>query len=225
MKLPKRLSRLGAGLAIFASCALLTGAVITGGTSGVNAEVETLSKALRITFARADGSVAFGVPTCSVATGAYTPPATPSDTAGICGSGTKVIRVFSAKLSGTATAATVSRFVLLKRSTASSPFSVTDTAVAHDSNDAACTATVGHYTANPASPGTLIGNVRSDFLLLPATGSVASQDVYEGFPDSAYIGMKPVTLRGTGQCLYFNFAGAALPAGSSWSADFTWTEE
>lgn len=165
--------------------------------------------------------------TYSAATGAYTPPATPTDTSTICGSATKTIRVRHVLLSGLQTTAGINRFILLKRSTADTTGTfVASTLVLHDTNYAAATATVGHYTANPGALGTLVGNVRSDLYLIPAAASVITPVVYDLLGPVGRDGNEgAVTLRGTAQCLGINFAGAALPAGSSWSVSWSWTED
>lgn len=160
--------------------------------------------------------------TYSAVVNALTPPATPTDMVTITGSATKTIRIRRVELSTTQTTAGINTFFLVKRSTANSAgTSSSATAVPHDSNNAAATATVLSYTANPTL-GTAVGNVRGTKLLTPAATSLA-QAPYEWDFDGP-LGQS-IVLSGTSQVLALNFNGAALPAGLSVNCTITWTEE
>ncbi len=90
----------------------------------------------------------------------------------IVGSSTKKIEVLKITLGGLATALTVADIVLLKRSTANSGgTSTAPTAVPLDSNDIAASAAVKAYTANPATLGTLVGNILSRKVVLDAAAT------------------------------------------------------
>ena len=162
-------------------------------------------------------------------TAAFTPAATPTDLFIIGGSATKVIRILDIRINGTATALTIADFFLIKRSTANSAGTfVASTLIPNDANDAAATATVGHYTANPTT-GTAVGNVSRAKITLPIATSPISDISQNLLPSAGYgVGFtsKPITLRGTAQQLAINFNGVALPAGSaSWYCSVTWTED
>lgn len=205
---------------------VFVGATIKSGASTDVLTVGATSKAARVTLYNDNGESGIGKATYSFSTGAYTPPATPTDTAGICGSSTKTVRVYNIRLSGSQTTAGINRFHLVKRSAADTGgTAVNGTATTHDTNDAATTVGfLGHYTANPTL-GATVATPRSDLVGVPATASALTQMVHEFYMDAEFIGTKPITLRGTAQCLYINFGGIALPAGSSWSSDWTYTEE
>ena len=105
--------------------------------------------------ARADGK-SFGVSTNGTrATFHYvaqdvTPVATATDVVVLSGSASKVIRVTKVSVVGTATAASIYDHYIIKRTTANTGgTSTTKTAAQSDSSDAAQTATLSLYTANP----------------------------------------------------------------------------
>jgi len=165
--------------------------------------------------------------TYSCSTTPFTPPATPTDLSLIRGSGTKTIRVTGCSVTTTQTTAGINRIYLTKHSTANtSGTSSTITAVPHDSNNAAVTATVLSYTVNP-SVGSVVGNIAVMNLNSPvlATGIAPSPDS-DMFPNPRSFELaQPVTLRGATQELAVNFNGAALPTGLSVIVNWTWTEE
>lgn len=151
-----------------------------------------------------------------------TPPATPTDMVTITGSATRTIRILKVEISTLQTTAGINTFFLIKRSTAdTSGTSASVTAIPHDSGDAAATATVLSYTANPTL-GTTIGTVRASKLLTPASTTTQSGVYVWDFDD---LNGKPVILRGTSQVLAVNFNGAALPSGLNVNCSIEWTEE
>jgi len=207
---------------------LMMGAVIQSGATSDNWTIDPTSKAGRVTLYDSTGREVSSQSkaTYSAASGVYTPPATPTDSFCIFGSASKTVRVVSFSNSNLQTTAGINLWVVAKRSTADTAGTpVAATRVPHDSDDAAATATVSHYTANPTT-GSLIGNVRSERVLAPAAGSVVGPVTYDFLAfGAATLLDRPVTLRGTGEGLCLNFAGAALPAGSTWAGNVTWTEE
>ena len=150
---------------------------------------------------------------------------TPTDLWSICGSSTKTIKLRSVLLSGTATTATSSDFIIVKRSTADTGGSPTTISmVPNDSTNAAATATVVTYGAAP-SLGTLVPGELKDFqLTMPPAASSTPALTYLFIPFGD-IGQQPPVLRGTAQCVALNFQSAALPAGFHLSISIEWTEE
>lgn len=171
-----------------------------------------------------------GSPTYVYTASGYVAYATPTDMVGICGSATKTIRVVNIWLAMQSTAAALQTIHFVKRSTADT--GGTDgapTAIAIDSANAAPTATLHSYTAAP-TPGASVGDVRlqaaSSANLTAAPGSVGfftPINVENVNPSTTNLDQTGVTLRGTAECLYLNYAGAALTSGftSTWGVLFT----
>ena len=138
----------------------------------------------------------------------------------LTGSATKTIRVTKVGLSGTQTTAGPINIQLIKRSTANSAgTSAAASAMPHDSNSAAATATALSYTANPTL-GTVIGTMRSSKLFLPTvTGAPQFLEWLLGSGPA-----QAVVLRGVSQVLAINLNGATL-AGSGFDFYIEWTEE
>ena len=160
-------------------------------------------------------------PCFSAASDAFTPGATPQDIFTITGSATKVIEVLRMAISSIQTTAGTNSWFIAKRSTANSGgTSASVTAVPHDSNDAAATATVLQYTANPTA-GSLVGNIWSGKQHSPSATTI-------GLPvmlvDFTLLYGKPIILTGITDVLGWNFAGAALPTGLSCHCVVTWIE-
>ncbi len=167
-----------------------------------------------------------GKQTYSASFPAFTPPATPTTLFSITGSGTKTIRVISMNIGTVQTTAGVNRIYMMKRSTANTGgSSAAPTIVPHDSNNGNATATVLSYTGNP-STGALVGNVAILNVYSPilATGTSA---IMQDHPINGHDWLleQPITLRGTGQVLEYNFNGAALPTGLSVVGNIIWIEE
>jgi membrane protein implicated in regulation of membrane protease activity len=155
-------------------------------------------------------------------TAAFTPPATPTDMFYIAGSGTKTIKILKLWWSSTQNTAGVNTWFVIKRSTANTlGTAVATTKVPNDSNNAAATATVQHYTANPTL-GTSVGNIFTGRVLSPATATTNAQ--INNLDFNQLLG-QPLVLRGTAEGLSLNFNGAALPAGLSMTVGVMWTEE
>ena len=194
--------------------------------------IDPTSKAGRVTIYDSAGrEVSIQSKSSYMASNTFTPVATPTDLVIIGGSGTKTIRVISFKITTTNTAAGSQQFFLVKRSTADSAGTfVAATAVPMDSNNAAATATVGHYTANPTlgtAVGTIVTARVASPVLIPATFAGIVQDAgYDllGFGANSKLD-QPVTLRGTAQQLCLNFSGVALVAGQTHAWQIEWIEE
>lgn len=147
--------------------------------------------------------------------------ATPTDVFTITGTATKTVRVTKIVMSGTQTTAGVISVRLIKRSTANTGgTSAAATAVAHDSNNAAATATVLSYTVNP-TPGTAVGDVRSEKYLVPAPATVGGTALIWDFGDQSG---QHVVLRGIAQVLAINLNSVTLTGGSL-TFYVEWTEE
>jgi hypothetical protein len=147
--------------------------------------------------------------TYMAASGNFTPPATPTDMWVIQGSGTKTIKILSIKMSTTQTTAGTNTFFLKRYSTADTAGTATTIAsFPLDTNNAAATATIKNYTANPTL-GTLVGSLDKAYVSSTAVGG-AIQPYEWDFTNS--LG-QPLTLRGAADQIAINFNGAALPAG------------
>ena len=160
-------------------------------------------------------------PAFSAASAAFSPGTTPQDIFTITGSATKTIEVLRMTISSIQTAAGTNSWFIAKRSTANSGgTSAAVTAVPHDSNDAAATATVLQYTANPTA-GTLVGNIWTGKQHSPTAATI-------GLPvmlvDFTLLYGKPIILTGITEVLAWNFAGASLPSGLSCHCVVTWIE-
>ena len=153
---------------------------------------------------------------------ATTQAATATDIFCITGSATRTVAIKAMQISGTATTATTTDLVILKRSTANTGGTpVAATLVSVDSNDPASTVSVFAYSANPTT-GTLVGNLHADkYTYTGNTGAPANTIIpYIFGPDPV---RKPIILRGTAQSVCFN-ANGITPAGAVFSADVIWVE-
>lgn len=155
------------------------------------------------------------------------PAANATDVFTITGSNTRTIYVHSVKVTGTRTSHQHNTIVLLKRSTANTGgTSTTRTAVPYDSTNGAATAVVLAYTANPTL-GTLIGEIYSATVSLPAQSPNNAQNNGSGVVPWSWsfsaIG-QPITLRGNSQVLAVNLNGVTV-AGGSLQYIVEWSEE
>ena len=148
------------------------------------------------------------------------PPSAATDVFTITGSATKTIRITSIRFSVSTTAGSgiLANINLVKRSTADSGgTSTTAIIVPHDSTNAAGTAIVRGYTANPTL-GTPVGPIRAiRYAATPA--SVPNQEIVMDF------GTRPaqsIVLRGVTQQLCLNFGGATITGPiSNFNIEFT----
>jgi hypothetical protein len=148
---------------------------------------------------------------------------TATDIFTITGSATKTIRIIRIAFSAQETTAGVVNVLLIKRSAANTGGTfATATAVPHDSNDAAATATVLNYTANPSALGAAVGTIRAARIFIPTSGTDTSNSVNES--DFGIGPEKAIVLRGTTQVLAVNL-NATTVAGGTWTCYVEWTEE
>jgi hypothetical protein len=158
--------------------------------------------------------------TYSAATGGFTPATTATDFLTIVGSSSKTVRVTRISIWGFATTAISEEILLIVRTTANSSGTATQPTIAqHDQNDAAPTAVVNLYSANPTT-GSSGGVLRQAKLNCGVTGS-AGQLVW----DFSTRNTKTIVLRGVAQTLCLNYNGAAVPSGMKLSIEVEWTEE
>lgn len=170
-----------------------------------------------------------------IASGSFTPVATPTDLITITGSATKIVRVVSLFVTTTNTAAGSQQFAVVKRSALDTTGTfIAATSVPLDSAAVAATTTVGHYTANPGGLGTAVGTINTVRVASPAAvpASFAAVVVNAGLEllpltqtSPSAIADQAVTLRGAAENLAVNFAGAALVAGQTHAYTIIWTEE
>lgn len=158
--------------------------------------------------------------------------ATPTDVAIINGSASKTVRITRIEIEAHCTAATAAtlEIQLIKRSTANAGGTTTGspTGVPYDSANAAATALMLCYTANPTTTGTSLGIIR-DGKLTPVLSPYTATD----FPSHDRLifqfgdrpGTQEIVLRGTAEGLAINLAGAAIPAGLSMGISLETTEE
>jgi hypothetical protein len=165
--------------------------------------------------------------TYSAAASSLTVAASATDIFTITGSASRTVRILRISLSAWKTAVSSEQILLIKRSTANSGgTSATLTAVPHDSTNAAATATVRSYTANPTL-GTAVGTIRSVKLPVPTQtpSNAQSQTGYsvKEWEFGKHSG-QAVVLRGTSEVLAVNL-NAVTVAGSNFSIDVEFTEE
>lgn len=154
----------------------------------------------------------------------YNPAATgATDICTITGSATKNIRVRRVFFNGIATTAATDPVAIIKRSTASSGGTATFavTSVPYDSSNAAVTATVTYYTANP-TVGTIVGVVADPMF---SFGNLTTGGA-QALPSQMIFGAlgQPIVLRGVAQSLSVNLNNLIYP-GLVASCGFEWTEE
>jgi hypothetical protein len=139
----------------------------------------------------------------------------------ITGSGTSVIRIMKIVVDATQNTAGIRDVIAIKRSTANTGgTSTTLTNVNHDSTDAAASAVIRAYTANPTL-GTAIGNVRAAKIFIGDTGKSGSANASSFlFFDGAN---KAMELRTANEVLALNFNGQTA-AGNSFNIGIEWTE-
>lgn len=167
------------------------------------------------------------VATYSAATGSFTPVVSPTDVFQIYGSATKtvkILKIYAHYAVSSGNTPWVS--YLIKRSAAnSSGTPTTATNIPLDSNNAAATAVVKHYTTNPTL-GTAVGNI-SIVPLAPTshTGVTASAPAGAAIFDSDKFG-QPLVLRGTAEGLVVNYNSTSQPNTSTYVGfSVIWTEE
>lgn len=149
------------------------------------------------------------------------PPATPTDWLYIQGS-SKVIRLKSLILAGTATAASNVIVNIFRRTAAYTGGTTTAvTTLGHDSNDGSATAAVKYFTVLPTGLGAGVLMHGGRLNLAPAANGSIDRLAFQ----YSWQNDKAPILRGTSQFLAINFGGIAWPAGGAIDIDMTWTEE
>jgi hypothetical protein len=179
--------------------------------------------------AKADGNVLSTSTNGTRATFRYvasdvSPVATATDVLVLSGSSSKVIRVTKVSINGTATAASIYDHYVIKRTAANTGgTSTSKTAAQSDSSDAAQTATLLQYSANPSALGTGIAFEGNKTYLAASTtpGAAALPFVYTYGNRND----KAIVLRGTSESLAINFGGQAVPSGANLYISIEWTED
>lgn len=162
-------------------------------------------------------------PSYSASSTGIVPASSATDLWCITGSSTKTIKVAGIRISGTASSNTIIDAVILRRSSLNTGGTSTAvTIVPNDSSDAASTASVRAYTANPTT-GTLVGHLRTQKISL-AGGSSPNVNLNPVlFPFANYDG-KLAYLRNATESLCVNLNGQTI-SGGSMDVDAQWTEE
>lgn len=162
------------------------------------------------------------MPTYVAATATFTPPASATDIVTITGSATKTIRILRIEFSARQTTAGQVLVYLVKRSTANTGgTAVAATIVPVDRQNAAATATVNAYTANPTT-GNLVGNVAVCDVLIPAPATAVDRNRAVLF--DANLAGQPIVLKGATDCLSINLNGATVTGIGSATATITFAE-
>lgn len=147
--------------------------------------------------------------------------ASATDVFTITGSATKTIRVTRVEFTATTTSGsgTAANLSLIKRSTANSGGTSSTANIApHDSTNAAATAVVRSYTANPTL-GTTTGIIRNKRYAVPTANTVILVEWNFGDRPS-----QAIALRGTSEILAVNLGGNTITGGTA-SINVEWTEE
>lgn len=152
----------------------------------------------------------------------FTSAATPTDCFTIYGSATKTVRVHEITVNGTdASGGGIFLCEVVKRGSApTGGTSSAVTAVAHDSNSAAATATVQSFTVNPTSVGALVGLVEATAVGITPNSNSPNFPFKYG-PGA---GDQSIVLRGTAQGLAVNFLGASIGTGTQLAIRVKWSE-
>ncbi len=163
-------------------------------------------------------------PTYMAASTAFTPGTAPQDIFVIKGSATTKVYVLKMGLSSTQTTEGVNAWSLLKKSTANTGGTHAEPAVIPvQSGDAAATAVVSQYTANPTA-GTSLGPLWAGWLNSPKV-TTAGVGSFQGLElDFETLLGQPVGLLNASEALAWNFGGASLPSGLSVLAWVLWIE-
>lgn len=186
----------------------------TAGTQGRNAAVEIGTDGLLWTAnlpAIRPASFRASVIWSPVATSA-------TDILRMPGNASNTVLVTYVMLSCTATTAGVQKVSIIKRSSAGSGGTSSNTTVAPmDSNYSAAVSVPVTYTANP-TVGNTVGNIDDVWLGMMAAATAAPNDVYIG-----NFRQKPVVLRGTAENLVINLNSVSI-AGISCAGSVEWIE-
>lgn len=144
----------------------------------------------------------------------------PTDVATITGSASKTIKIRSIWFTAISTTGLNMRIALIRRSAANTGGTSTTPIIGRmDTTDAAATAVVRLYTANPSALGTAVATIKD--IGLPA-GTAASLNPSQKFEFGA-LNSKPIVLRGASDILAINTSGTG--GASTFVLSIEWTEE
>lgn len=147
-----------------------------------------------------------------------TPATSATDLFTIIGSGTKTVRIRNMVLYGSQTTGGVVAVSVIKRSTADTGgTSTTGTAIPWSSTDAAATAVVSAYTANP-TVGTPVGTLSYDIPFIPIVKDTLFEYNFNLLPFQVY------TLNSAAETIAINL-NATTVTGGSLTLKISWTEE
>lgn len=151
------------------------------------------------------------------------PAVNPTDLLVIQGSASKIVRIKSIVLAGTATTATNVIVNIVRRSSANTGGTTTPIpAVSRDTGNDTSVAVVTLYTANPTTTGNLVGAIDGGRLnLAPAANGAIDRLIfqYTWQNDQAF------TLRSAAEFLTINLGGVSSPGGGVLDVSLAWTEE
>lgn len=148
----------------------------------------------------------------------------------IQGSATKTIRITRILMTGSSTALGSTLFGLQRTSTiGAGGTAVSPTVAKLDTNSAAATAVVKHFTTAAQSQGTAVGGLLSSFQLFTTTvttPTVAWAEAQTIFPEKGYVAGQAIVLRGTADFLEVqNLNGGNVKAGSILQYMVEWVED
>jgi len=163
-------------------------------------------------------------PTYAYRAADVTPVATATDVLALVGANGKLIRITKIGISGSATAASLLDIYISKRTALNTGGTLTNpVATKYDSLDPNPSATLVLYTANPSALGAGTG-LEGDKIYLPAQATPAGEPTH-WMVDYTGIEAKCPILRNANESISINFAGQAIPAGTSLYLYIEWTEE
>lgn len=150
------------------------------------------------------------------------PASSPTDIITISGSGTKTVKVLDVRIFGSSSGGASAEFDLVKRSAADTGgTSATATPTQYNSGDAAATAVVKSYTANPSALGTSQGILDAELFFVPKVLGLLFDQKFDGSSTSSGEG---IVLNGASEFLAINMGGVTV-SGASLSARIVWIEQ
>jgi hypothetical protein len=148
------------------------------------------------------------------------PAASATDVLTIIGSASTTVMVTRVVISGTQTTGGLVLTKLIKRTAVNTGgTSGAVTSAKHETADAAATAVVNNFSANPSGLGAGV-TVRSQAVPVPGVTATTSDIVVFDFGDKG----KPIVLAGVAECLAINLNGVTVTGGSL-NIDIEFTEE
>ena len=151
----------------------------------------------------------------------FVPAANATDFLQIIGSASRIVRIRSIIITGTATSASNILINTIRRSTPSTGTPTNLSLISRDTGDNAATATVQIFAANP-SLGTLIGAADGGRLnIAPAANGSIDRLVFQ----YSWLNDKAPVLRGVNDCLCLNLGGAAWPSGGALDVNVVLSED